>query len=577
VSSRTPAPVAWAVVLAIASVVPARAAHPPAAYGRDGAVATAAPEATSAALEALGRGGNAVDAAVTAALVLAVVHPQAGNLGGGGFAVVRLAGETAALDFRETAPAGARRDMFLGRDGRPDPERSRVGPLAAGVPGSPRGLFELHRRYGRLPWREVVAPAVRLAREGFRVSPRLARDLADHADLLARFPETAAVWLPGGRPPAAGTVLRLPELAATLEEYARRGPEAVTGGAVAAAVEVASRRHGGVLRASDLAAYRPVWRAPVEFDAWGWRVASMPLPSSGGIILAESVAMLRRVGWTDLPRFGADRVHLLVEVLRRAYADRYLLGDPASTAVDPRRLLEPGWLRWRAATIRRDRATPSRLVGPYPGRWPREHAATTHVSVVDGEGGAVALTTTLNGAFGCGLWVPGAGFFLNNEMDDFAAAPGVPNMYGLVQGEANAVAPGRRMLSSMSPTVAWSGGEVLVLGSPGGSRIPTATLQVLLHLVVDGDPLQTAVDRPRIHHQWWPDRVDVEPDALAPETEARLRRMGHTFRVVTSLGEVHAAARHRDGTVEAAADPRGPGVAGVVRPLPPPVPPPAGR
>lgn len=588
-SPRTPFPcrgtrrlsgVATALVLLLAGLAsprPARPADFPAPHGSGGAVASAAPAATEAGLEVLRAGGNAADAAVATALALAVVHPAAGNLGGGGFAVLRMDGRTAALDFRETAPAAATHDMYLDDTGNPVAERSLVGPLAAGVPGSPAGLWELHHRYGRLPWTRVVAPAIRLARDGFVVNERLHEGLVHSRSLLARFEETAAVWLPGGNPPAVGATVRLPALAGTLAAYAADGPAALSTGPRAAAVEAASRRHGGILTAADLAAYRPVWRQPVLFSLAGWHVASMPLPSSGGIIMAESSGILDRLGWSKLPRFSAARVHGLVEAWRRAYADRYLLGDPETTRATVAELLAPTWLDRRAAEIDPVRATPSSEVKPWPDTVPAEHPQTTHLSVVDADGNVVALTTTLNGSFGCGLLVPGTGVLLNNEMDDFATAPGRPNLYGLVQGEANAVAAGNRMLSSMSPTVAWRGAEALALGSPGGSRIPTATLQVLLDLVVDGDPLQAAVDRPRIHHQWLPDVIVAEPGALSYDTSKILEDRGYTIRPTAAIGEVAAVRRAADGAVEAAADPRGPGAAGVVSPVPVGLQAPAGR
>ena len=554
-----------AVVLLLPSAV-VRAAHPAAVRGQGGAVSSAAPAATEAGLGILRTGGNAVDAAVGTALALAVVHPQAGNLGGGGFAVIRFGDEVRTLDFRETAPAAASHDMYLDKEGEPRPKASLVGPLAAGVPGAPAGLFELHREHGRLPWNEVVAPAIRLARDGFVVTSRLERSLTANAELLRQFPETAAVWLPGGRPPAAGTVVRLPELAATLEAYAVRGAPAITEGPIAAAVELASRRYGGVLLAADLAAYRPVWREPVRFSAYGWQVASMPLPSSGGIILGQTFGMLERLDWAQLRRFGADRNHLLAEVWRRAYADRFLLGDPRTSLAGAAQLLSGPWLDLCAKEIRLGKAAKSERVRRWSADRVEEHSETTHVSVMDGDGNAVALTTTLNRSFGCGVLVPGAGFLLNNEMDDFAAAPGRPNSFGLVQGEANSVAPGKRMLSSMSPTIAWRGRQVLVLGSPGGSRIPTATAQVLLNSIVDGDALQAAVDRPRVHHQWMPDALFVEPDALSPETARALERRGHELRVVNEMGKVNAVRGDIAGNMEAAQDPRGPGSAGVVRP-----------
>jgi gamma-glutamyltranspeptidase/glutathione hydrolase len=544
----------------------ANAAHPEAARGTGGAVACAAADATEAGLEVLRAGGNAADAAVATALALAVVRPRAGNLGGGGFAVTRFGSEVRTLDFRETAPAEATHDMYLGKDGQPRPGASLIGPLAAGVPGSPAGLYELHKELGRLPWADVVAPAIRLARDGFTVDRRLAYGIEKHADLLGRFPETAAVWLPGGKPPEAGSTMRLPELAATLEVYAARGAPAITEGPIAAAVELASQRYGGVLRAADLAAYRPVWREPVRFEAFGWNVASMPLPSSGGIILGQTCGLLERLEWAKFARFGADRFHLLAEVWRRAYADRVLLGDPRTSVASAAQLLAGKWLDYRAGGIRLATATPSEKVRTWSRDWLTESPETTHLSVMDADGNAVLITTTLNGTFGCGLLVPGAGFLLNNEMDDFATAPGQPNLYGLIQGEANSVGPGKRMLSSMTPTIAWRGKEVIVTGSPGGSRIPTATAQVLLNLIVDGDELQAAVDRPRVHHQWMPDLLFTEAYALSPETSKALERRGHELRPVTALGEVHSVRGEIGGEMQAAQDPRGPGTAGVVRP-----------
>lgn len=562
------------------------AADPPAPHGRGGAVASDEPLATEVGLAILRDGGNAVDAAVATALALAVVHPEAGNLLGGGFAVVRVGGELAALDFRETGPAAATATMYLDARGQPRPGASTVGPLAAGVPGTPTGLAELHRRFGKLAWGAVVAPAERLARGGFALSRRTARSLEKSRELLARFPSASEVWLPGGAPLAAGSAVQLPALADTLADYARRGAVALTEGPRAAAVVAASSRQGGILTAADLAAYRPAWREPLRFERLGWSFVTMPLPSSGGIVLGEALALLERTGWTQEPRGGAERAHRFAEAYRRAFADRFLLGDPASTRANVAELIAPDWLDRRAAGVDRQRATPSALVQPYPQAAPvtapvaapapgalasesrREPTETTHLSVVDGEGNLVALTTTLNELFGCGLFVAEVGAFLNNEMDDFTAAPGRPNTYGIIQGEANRVAAGHRMLSSMSPTLALHGNEAIVLGGRGGSRIATATAQVLLSLLVDGDELQAAVDRPRLHHQWLPDRLEAETDALSPETRTDLERRGHALVPATSTAKVNAVRLLPDGTLTAAADPRGPGGAGVVRPLP---------
>jgi gamma-glutamyltranspeptidase / glutathione hydrolase len=575
-----------------------------AAAERGGAVASGHRLATAAGLAVLRDGGNAVDAAVTTALALAVVYPEAGNLGGGGFAVVRMRGDDVkALDFRETAPAAARRGMYLDARGRPRPGASTIGPLAAGVPGSPSGLYELHRALGRLPWARVVAPAVLLSRDGFEVDAHLHERLAGEAlrRLLGRFPESAAVWLPGGRPLAAGERLRLPALAATLERYAAHGPPAVTSGPAAEAVAAASRRQGGVLTAADLAAYRPVWRPPLRFAAFGWQFATMPLPSAGGIALGQTLAMLERLGWSALPRSGADRAHLLVEVFRRVFADRSLLGDPAASRATPADLLDPRWIAARAAGIDPARATPSAALAPWPG--PAAAAdlggETTHLSAVDAEGNAVALTTTLNGLFGCGLFVPEIGF-LNNEMDDFST--GGPAL--LSRGEPNGVAPGKRMLSSMTPTIAWRGddkqgepsgecrtaalavrrprlatggaaadqqgeprsatggaaAELIALGARGSLRIPTHLAQVLLAVLVDGDALQPAIDRPRLHQQGLPDRLEAEPGALSPEAALELARRGHRIAIVTrpdDTARVTAVRRLAGGGFEAAVDPRG--------------------
>jgi len=568
-----------------ASAAPAAGGAPAGDSACGGAIASGHVQATATGLAMLRGGGNAVDAAVATALALAVVYPQAGNLGGGGFAVVKIGDRIAALDFRETAPAAARRGMYLDAAGRRAADASKVGPLAAGTPGSPAGLYELHRALGKLPWARVVAPAVALARDGFEVNAYLHELLAAPAQrrLLSRFPESAAVWLPHGQALAAGTRLRLPALAATLAGYAERGPSAIAEGPVAAAVAAASRRHGGVLGAGDLAAYRPVWRQPLQLSLFGWQLATMPLPSAGGILLGQSCGMLERLRWGALPRGGADRAHLLAEAFRRAFADRALLGDPTASQATPAELLDPRWIAARAAGIDRGRATPSAAVAP----WSRAAAPstawsrggeTTHLSVVDGDGNAVALTTTLNDLFGCGLYVPELGF-LNDEMDDFATDPGAPHdpkaaadatakddgrSPAASAGAANEVAPGKRMLSSMTPTIAWRGREIIALGGRGSLRIPTHTTQVLLALLVDHEPLQAAVDRPRLHHQGMPDRLEAEPGALSPEAVRELVRRGHRV-VVAAPGEtarVNVVRRLADGSCEAAVDQRGAAQAG---------------
>ncbi len=536
------------------------------AVGTGGAVASADPDATAAGLDVLRAGGSAADAAIAMALVLAVVHPHWGNLGGGGFAVARFDDEVTALDFRETAPGAAAPSMFLDAGGSAVPDSSWIGPLAAGVPGTPDGLYALHRRHGSLPWPELVEPAIRLARDGFTISARLHEAIEWSREELARFEESAAIWLPDGVPPSVGSRMVLPDLARTLRRYADGGPPGITSGPVARAIIAASKRYGGVLTLEDLAGYRAEWRQPVRISAFGWEIASMPLPSSGGIILGETFGMLERLGWSALPRASADRAHLLAEVWRRAYADRFLLGDPGTTEAKSADLLDPAWLDARAAGIERTAASRSEDVAPWSRARAPEPAETTHLSAVDAQGNLVALTTTLNGWFGCYLYIPGAGFMLNNEMDDFATVPGEPNAFGLVQGEANAIRPGRRSLSSMAPTIAWRNGEAIALGSRGGSRIPTTAAQVLLNRIVDGDSLAQAVRRPRLHHQWLPDELRYEEGSLSHGLRAALEQRGHRLKEVGGLGEVHAVRLRADGWMEAATDDegRGAGAAGAL-------------
>lgn len=536
--------------------------------GTGGAVASSEAAATEVGLDILRYGGNAVDAAVATALALVVVHPEAGNLGGGGFAVVKMGEELASLDFRETAPAAASADMYLDDKGRLRPQASELGPLAAGIPGSPRGLWELHHRFGSLPWTGIVAPAHRLASQGFEVTSRLHRSVIKKQSDLARFSETAEVWLPQGQPPPVGSQMRLPVLASALRSYADNGPQALTTGAGAEAIERISAKYGGILQVADLESYRPEWRPVVSFDAFGWRFASMGLPASGGVILGQALTQLEALGWQELPRFGAARSHLLAEVFRRSFADRFLMGDPSTVEMDEKALLDTAWLKWRRSTVDRDRATPSSEVVSLPDEPLVESMQTTHLSVVDSAGNLISMTLTLNGLFGCKVLVPELGYFLNNEMDDFSAAPGQPNTYGLIQGEANAIAPGKRMLSSMSPTIAWTESKALALGGRGGSLIPTATVQVLLNFLVDGDPLQSAVDRARLHHQWLPDRLEYEIGALSPETRAALENLGHQLEASKETAKVNVVLGLEGGLVAAAADPRGPATAGVVQPHP---------
>jgi len=517
-------------------------------------VVAVSPLAVQVGVDILRRGGNAVDAAVAVGFALAVVHPAAGNIGGGGFLVLRLAaGEVATLDYREAAPGRATRDMYLAPDGAILPT-STTGHLASGVPGSVAGLAEAHQRFGRLPWAEVLAPAVRLASGGFRLDTARARGIASDADRLAQFPASARQFLPGGTAPAVGDLLVQPDLARTLGAIAADGPAVFYTGWVADSIVAEMERGGGLITHEDLAAYRPFWRDPITFTYRGHTIHSMGPASSGGITLALVLNMLE--GADSVPAFGsADQVHVMSEVMRRAFADRnHYLGDPAFVDMPVAELVSQSYADTRRADIVPGRATPSADVGPGPA----ESTETTHYSIVDGEGNAVAVTTTINGGFGSAVTVSGAGFLLNNEMDDFAASPDRPNQYGLIQGVANAIAPGKRMLSAMTPTIVLDpeGTLLLVLGSPGGPTIITTVAQVISNVIDHRMPLDSAVAAPRIHHQHLPDTIRTEARGLPRSVARALRKMGYAVRERRGYsGEVAAIMRVGNHWV-GVADPR---------------------
>lgn len=530
------------------------------AEAASGMVASDAPLATRVGVDVLRAGGNAIDAAVATAFALAVVYPEAGNIGGGGFLVLRTAdGETAALDFRETAPRASTRDMFLGPDGELT-DRSITGHLASGVPGTVAGLWEAHRRYGSLPWRDIIEPAIRLAEEGFIVDEAFARSVAAEAERLRRFPASAALFLPGGEPLRAGTRWRNPDLAAVLRRIAEQGPAGFYEGETADLIVAEMRRGGGIITHEDLASYRAVWREPVEFEYRGHRVISMPPPSSGGLTLALIANILEGYDLGALGWNSPEAIHLVAEAMRRAFADRnHFLGDPDFVPVPRERFLSKDYARELRESIARDRATPSERV--LPGGATRVIGAegdhTTHFSVVDAHGNAVALTTTINSLYGSAVTVTGAGFLLNNEMDDFAAKPGEPNQFGLVQGEANAIEPGKRMLSAMTPTIvlAPDGSPLLVTGARGGPRIISATFQILSNVVDHGMPLGAAVAVPRIHHQHLPDVLYYEERGLLPGTIRSLEAMGHEVAPRSNVGNAPSILRW-DGRWVGVHDPR---------------------
>jgi gamma-glutamyltranspeptidase / glutathione hydrolase len=508
----------------------------PHALGRDavtaasGMVTTDAPLATAVGVDVLRAGGNAVDAAIATAFALAVVYPEAGNIGGGGFLVARMAdGSTAALDFREMAPGAATRDMYLDAAGEPT-DLSVTGHLASGVPGAVAGLWAAHQRFGSMPWADLLAPAIRLADEGFEVDEDLAESVRDEAARLRRFDGSTALYFPGGEALAAGSIWRNPELAATLRLIAEHGPDGFYRGRTADLIVAEMRRGGGIITHADLAGYEAKWRDPVVFDYRGNTVVSMPPPSSGGLTLALLANIMegfdvRASGW-----HSTRTLHLTAEAMRRAFADRNeFLGDPDFVEIPFHQFLSQEYADQLRAGIDEQRATPSSAIVAGAAAPAGDH--TTHFGVVDAQGNAVGLTTTVNSLYGSAVTVTGAGFVLNNEMDDFTMKPGVPNQFGLVQGERNAIQPGKRMLSAMTPTIIVSGGEpVIVTGARGGPRIITAVWQVLSNLIDHGMPVGTAVNAPRVHHQHLPDIFYYEARGLSDETVEALRLFGHDVR-----------------------------------------------
>ncbi len=491
------------------------------------AVASESSLASQVGAEVLRRGGNGVDAAVATAFALAVVHPVAGNIGGGGFLVARLPeGRAVAFDFRETAPKASRPDMFLGPDGKYDPERHHWGALSVGVPGSVAGLHLAHARLGKLPWRDIVQPSVGLAAKGFPVSRGLAESLAGVLPSMRRYPASLAQFSRGGEPFAEGESLVQADLARSLERIRDRGPAGFYEGETADLLVREIERLGGLIRHDDLRGYRAVEREPVRGTYRGFEVLSMPPPSSGGVALIEMLNILEGYAIGDMGPRGSRGSHLIIEAMRRAYADRArFLGDPDRADVPAARLLS----KEHAAALRKS-IEPSRASKSAPENfeWPGESSETTHISVVDADGMAVALTTTIEQAYGSRIVVPGAGFLLNNEMGDFNPVAGLTTREGLIGTPANLVEPGKRMLSSMTPTVvARDGKPFLVLGSPGGRTIINSVLLVVIDAIDHRMAIQDAVDAPRFHHQWLPDRVLAERWCFSPDARAALEAMGH--------------------------------------------------
>ena len=534
-----------------ARMLPVLAAH--------GMVSSQEARATRIGVDVLKRGGNAVDAAVAVGFALAVTLPRAGNLGGGGFMMVHLAdrNETVAIDYRETAPKAATADMFLGPDGQPDKAASTRTGKAVGVPGTVRGLAEAHRLYGsgKLGLAELIAPAERLAREGVSVSDGLADSLPRASGLLGQWPSSRAIFFKGERPLERGDLLVQRDLADTLKSVAEAGPDAFYRGPIAERIAGAVRAAGGLMTHEDLAAYAPAIRKPVRGTYRGYDIVSMPPPSSGGVHLIEILNILEGFDLAGMGAGSAAALHTLAEAMKPAYADRATwLGDPDRVRVPVRGLTAKPYAAALRKGIDPNRARPAEAVSAGD-PLPFESDQTTHFSVVDAQGNAVSNTYTLNFSYGIGLVAEGTGVLLNNEMDDFSAKTGALNAYGLVGGEANAVAPGARPLSSMTPTFVFRDGQLfLVTGSPGGSRIITTVLQVIVNVLDFRMNLTEAVNAPRIHHQWRPDAMLAE-EGLSPDTLALLRAKGHRVQVGSSSGSANSVMRV-DGLLAGASDPR---------------------
>ena len=501
-----------------------------------GMVASTERIASQIGVDVLKRGGNAVDAAVAVAFALAVIYPSAGNIGGGGFMMIRRAdGSTMAIDYREVAPAAATREMYVGADGQliKGERSSTLGYRAAGVPGTVAGLEFALKKYGsgKLTWPELIEPARKLAADGFTVSHRTEKLLQDHQDILSPFSDSRRIFLRDGKLFHEGELLKQPELAATLGRLQKKGAREFYDGETARLIAEDMQQQGGLITRDDLRNYRVKERVPLRGTYRGYDIISMPPPSSGGAVLLEMLNILEGFDLKKLGPFSSEYYHILVEAMRRAYADRAeYMGDSDFVAVPIDGLIDKSYAERQRSTINPERASSSSEVGAGKPA-PNESWQTTHFTVVDAEGNAVANTYTLNGWFGCGVVARGTGVLLNNEMDDFTSKPGEPNMFGAIQSERNAIQPGKRPLSSMTPTFVLrpDGTLYFTIGSPGGTTIPNTVVEVITSVIDHGMNLQEAIDAPRIHHQWLPDEIKEEPLGLSAETRRALEARGHKF------------------------------------------------
>ncbi|MDE3197654.1 MAG: gamma-glutamyltransferase [Acidobacteriota bacterium] len=545
-----------ATAFACATAFPIAARQP--VHARHGMVVTRETHATGIGVAVLEAGGNAVDAAVAVAFALAVTHPSAGNIGGGGFMLIRLAdGRSTFIDFRERAPNAAARDMYIDPQTDKPTRDSIVGYRASGVPGTVLGMEYAHTKYGKRPWKELIEPAVRLARDGFPVSYGLSQSLRSDntSSKLSKFPESKRIFLRDANPYDLGEVFQQPELAATLARIRDNGSRDFYEGETARMIAADEAANGGLITLDDLKDYKVIERKPLEGSYRGYGIVTSPPPSSGGVGILQMLGILEGTDYAKTGAGSARALHFEAEAMRRYFADRAdYLGDPDFVKIPMAALLNPKYIETLRASIDPDKATPSADIRT-GGISVYESPQTTHYSIVDEMGNAVSVTYTLNAGFGSGATIRDAGFLMNDEMDDFAAQPGQANMFGLIQGEANAISPHKTPLSSMCPTIVTKDGKLyLVLGSPGGPTIINSVLETMLNVIDFGMNAQQAVDQPRIHHQWMPDRLNVE-STVSPDTIELLKQRGHDVRVVNSQGEV-AAIRIDGQWIEGAADGR---------------------
>jgi len=566
----------WHPLMAQENIVSQNATAAPtskkAVFGKRAMVVSAHPEASRIGAEILKRGGNAVDAAVAVEFALAVCYPVAGNIAGGGFMLLRLAnGKTDALDFRETAPKAAARDMFLDSAGNVRSKLSTHGHKASGTPGTVDGMVQAHKKYGSVPWKTLLQPAIDLARKGVLLTEREAQGLNNvAADLKLYNPDKTYFLKPEGAWKKGDTLFQ-PELAEALERIRDKGRDGFYKGKTAEFIVAEMRSGGGVIAQEDLEAYRAAWRTPIATLYKTYKIIGMPPPSSGGVGVLQMMEMIEDQPIKQWGHNSEKTAHLMIEIERRYYAERAeYLGDPDFYKVPVRGLTNPQYARSRLQTFNPDKATPSTELTHGDRKTVEQHESmeTTHFSIVDPKGNAVAVTTTLNGGFGSKVVVKGVGCFMNNEMDDFSVKPGVPNMFGAVGGEANAIAPRKRMLSSMTPTIVERfakppkrlqerGNLFLVVGSPGGTTIITSVFQTILNVLEHGMAMQDAVNAKRFHHQHLPDVVLAEEGVFTPEVRQALERKGHAFRDIQAIGKVDAVMVLPNKRLAGGADPRG--------------------